>query len=94
MNETNEAAAQNIENFETAEQETFSFPSSMTATVKFGYETSMRDQLENLETDFHTYIDKVMAHVQTYYKEPSLTTQVNFEVLVLFRFMYICNTVT
>ena len=59
-----------------------SFPSSgrLYAYVKMGYDRSMKTQLESQGTDFKTWIDSVMTHVQTYYKHKSLPVQILFKV--------------
>lgn len=67
-----EAAATAIEKTE----KEFKFPESMPARIKFGYETSMKSKLTVLGVSFKAFVDSVMAHVQTYYKDPSLTTQI------------------
>ena len=56
------------------------FPASITAVLKFGYERSMKNKMAETGTDFGTWIDGVMAHVQTYYKHPTLPTQIIFQV--------------
>ena len=55
-------------------------PTTLTAKIKFGYETSMKDKLSSVGTDFNDWIDSVMPHVQTYYKHASFPTQVIFQV--------------
>ena len=82
VNAVEDTAAQYIANLETAQAQTFVLPKTMTVTVKFGYEKSMKDQLAALGTDFQTFIDAAMTHVQVYYHDPSLTTQINFEVYI------------
>ena len=80
INQAAQKAEIQISSYEAQHDETWSFPVSMTATVKFGYDNSMQSQMETLGTDFETFINAVMAHVQTYYLVDSLTTEVNFEV--------------
>jgi hypothetical protein len=74
VNEADEAAEEEI----AARVETFTFPASLRATLKFGYENSMKQQLGKLGIDFKSFADSVMAHVQTYYKHATLGTQVLF----------------
>ena len=55
-------------------------PASLNAIIKFGYETSMKDKMKEVGTNFNNWIDSVMAHVQTYYKHHSLPTQIIIQV--------------
>ena len=59
-----------------------SWPTSIYAYVKFGYENTMKAQLESEGTTIEAYIDSVMTHVQTYYKHTSLPTQILFKVFI------------
>ena len=56
------------------------FPASVTAGLKFGYEASMYSKLSSAGTNFNTWITAVMAHVQAYYHDSKLPTQINFKV--------------
>jgi len=76
-NAEDEAAEEAI--MESAAATTFAFPAKLTATLKFGYESSMASQLLTLGVDFKTFVDSVMTHVQTYYKHSSLGTEVIFD---------------
>jgi len=49
------------------------------AYVKFGYDNTMKAQMEKDGTTFNTWIDSVMTHVQTYYKHSSLPVQIKFK---------------
>jgi hypothetical protein len=55
------------------------WPSSVYAYVKFGYEQTFKAQMDSEGTDFATYVDSVMTHVQSYYKHDTLPTQVLFK---------------
>ena len=58
------------------------FPSSgkIYAYVKMGYDRSMKAHLESQGTDFKTWIDSVMTHVQTHYKHKTLPVKILFKV--------------
>merc|ERR1712180_543462 len=65
-----------------AESETSpTFPSSgkIYAYVKMGYDRSMKEHLESQGTDFKTWIDSVMTHVQTHYKHKTLPVKILFK---------------
>ena len=57
------------------------WPNERYAYVKFGYDRTLKNQLESENTNFATWIDSVMTHVQTHYRHPSLPTKVQFKVL-------------
>ena len=58
-----------------------SWPDEIFAYVKFGYDSTLKNQLENVDkTDFATWVDAVMTHVQTHYRHSSLPTKVQFKV--------------
>ena len=62
-----------------------SWPAEIFAYVKFGYDRTLKTQLENTDgTDFSTWVDAVMTHVQTHYHHSSLPTKVQFKVLQIF----------
>ena len=56
------------------------WPEKIYAYVKFGYDNTMQDQMENDGTTFNKWIDGVMTHVQTYYRHGSLPTKIEFKV--------------
>ena len=71
VNEAEEAAAGNTR--------VASIPSTLKATIKFGYEDGMVAALNG--EDFDTYIAGVMTHTQAHYRHAaSLGTTVEFEV--------------
>jgi len=57
------------------------FPSSgkIYAYVKMGYDRSLKAHLESQGTNFKTWIDSVMTHVQTHYKHKSLPVRILFK---------------
>ena len=58
---------------------TSSIPTSLKATLQFGYEDSMRSKLGG--KDFDSYIQTVMTHVQSHYQHSeSLGTEIIFDV--------------
>ena len=59
------------------------WPSKRYAYVKFGYDNTMKAQLEEDGTSFSEWIDSVMTHVQSYYQHSSLPTQIQFKVTVI-----------
>ena len=65
-----------------------SWPSAIYAYVKFGYDRTLKNQLQNTDrTDFSKWIDAVMTHVQVHYRHSSLPTKIEFKVLSrLFQF--------
>ena len=71
VNEAEEAAAENTR--------VASIPSTLKATIKFGYEDGMLAALNG--EDFDTYIAGVMTHTQAHFRHAaSLGTTVEFEV--------------
>merc|ERR1712110_83117 len=71
VNDAEEAAAENAESVP--------IPSKLKAVIKFGYEETMKRALGD-ET-FDSYITKVLAHAQIYYRlADSLGTVIEFEV--------------
>ena len=56
------------------------WPAEVYAYVKFGYDNTMKTQLEEDGTSFSEWIDSVMTHVQSYYQHSSLPTQIQFKV--------------
>ena len=66
-----------------AEQEPEEFknwPPELYVYLKFGYENTMKAQLDSDGTTFATWIDEVMTHVQSYYRHPTLPTKIQFKV--------------
>ena len=58
-------------------------PPKLYAYLKFGYDTSLKQQLSQDGTSFNTWIDSVMTHVQSYYRHSSLPAPIEFKVIVL-----------
>ena len=59
-----------------------SWPGAIYAYVKFGYDRTLKNQLQNTDrTDFSKWIDAVMTHVQVHYRHSSLPTKIEFKVL-------------
>ena len=58
-------------------------PSELKAYLKFCYDRTLKRQLDKDNTDFGTWIDSVMTHVQTHYRHPSLPTKIQFKVFIL-----------
>ena len=58
---------------------TSSIPTSLKATLQFGYEDSMQSKLGG--KDFNSYIQTVMTHVQSHFQHSeSLGTEIIFDV--------------
>ena len=57
-----------------------SWPSKLYAYVKFGYENTMKAQMQKEGRTFANYVDEVMTHVQAYYRHPTLPTKIEFKV--------------
>ena len=68
---------------ELQEANVFTWPNQRYAYVKFGWDRTLKNQLESENTNFPTWVDSVMTHVQTHYRHPSLPTKVQFKVLDL-----------
>ena len=59
-----------------------SWPGAIYAYVKFGYDRTLKNQLQNTDrTDFSKWIDAVMTHVQVHYRHSSLPTKIEFKVV-------------
>ena len=59
-----------------------SWPEAIYVYVKFGYDRTLKNQLENSDgTDFATWTDAIMTHVQGHYRHPTLPTKIEFKVL-------------
>jgi hypothetical protein len=56
-----------------------SWPSKLYAYVKFGYEKTMKAQMDKEGRTFANYVDEVMTHVQTYYRHYTLPTKIEFK---------------
>ena len=67
---------------EAAKAEVVSIPSKLKAVIKFGYDQGWKEAFAG--TDFDEWIAAVFTHTQAHYKDPSMGTEVTFEVL--FRF--------
>ena len=69
-----------------------SWPGAIYAYVKFGYDRTLKNQLQNTDrTDFSKWIDAVMTHVQVHYRHSSLPTKIEFKVLsrlFFYRYLY------
>ena len=57
------------------------WPSERYAYVKLGYDRTLKNKLASENTNFATWIDSVMTHVQAHYRHPSLPTKIQFKVL-------------
>ena len=57
-----------------------SWPSDTYVYLKFGYENTMKAQLEENGTTFASWIVPVMTHVQAYFILASLPTKIRFQV--------------
>jgi len=56
-----------------------SWPSKIYAYIKFGYDNTLKAQLDKDGTTFNTWIDGVMTHIQTYYRHYTLPTKIEFK---------------
>ena len=56
------------------------WPEELYAYAKLCYDRTLKRQLENDNTDFNTWADSVMTHVQSHYRHPSLPTKIQFKV--------------
>ena len=56
------------------------FPKRMKAVLKFGYDEGFKDHLAAKGETFDGYIESVFNMMQVYWRHPSLTTEVIFEV--------------
>ena len=65
------------------------FPKRMKAILKFGYDEGFKDHLAAKGETFEGYIESVFNMMQVYWRHPSLTTEVIFEVAGCF---YIINS--
>ena len=67
--------------FAAAKAEVVSLPAKLKAVLKFGYDEGWTTSPTFGGYDFNEWIVGVFAHTQAHYKDPSLGTQVTFEVL-------------
>ena len=58
-----------------------SWPGEVYAYVKLQYDSTLKNKLAADGTDFNTWADAVMTHVQTHYRHTSLPTKIQFKVL-------------
>merc|ERR1712018_384537 len=56
-----------------------SWPSERYAYVKFGYDRTLKNQLSADNTDFGTWVDSIMTHVQSHYNHPTMPTKIQFK---------------
>ena len=56
------------------------WPSERYAYVKFGYDRTMKTQLDGEGKTFASWVNSVMAHVQAHYRHSSLPTKIQFAV--------------
>ena len=63
---------------EAAKAEVVSIPSKLKAVIKFGYDEGWKKAFAG--TDFDDWIAAVFTHTQAHYKDPSMGTEVTFEV--------------
>ena len=68
-------------------------PPKAYAYLKFGYDTSLKQQLSQDGTNFNTWIDSVMTHVQSYYRHSSLPLKIEFKVIFLISYRYPRNII-
>ena len=57
-----------------------SIPSKLKAVIKFGYEEGLKKKFAKEKKDFAAWIEGVFTHTQVYFKDPSLGTEIEFEV--------------
>merc|ERR1712001_4408 len=56
-----------------------SWPGEVYAYVKLQYDSTLKGKLAADGTDFNTWADAVMTHVQSHYRHPSLPTKIQFK---------------
>ena len=61
--------------------EVVAIPSKLKAVIKFGYDEGWKKAFAG--TDFDDWIAAVFTHTQAHYKDPSMGTEVTFEVSFL-----------
>ena len=65
------------------------WPEERYAYLKMCYDRTLKKQLDLDNTNFASWVDSVMTHVQTHYRHPSLPTKIQFKVrhiTILFHF--------
>ena len=67
--------------FAAAKAEVVNIPSKLKAVMKFGYDEGWKKAFAG--TDFSDWIAAVFTHTQAHYKDPSMGTEVTFEVSFL-----------
>ena len=63
-----------------AKAELVTIPSKLKAIIKFGYDQGWKEAFSG--TNFDEWIASVFTHTQAHYKDPSMGTEVTFEVLL------------
>jgi len=63
--------------------EAVSWPPYLYAYVKFGYENTLKAELDAEGKSFGDWVDEIMTHVQTYYNHDSMPTKIQFKVFKL-----------
>ena len=63
-----------------AKAEVVNIPSKLKAIIKFGYDEGWKNAFAG--TAFDEWIAAVFTHTQAHYKDPSMGTEVTFEVLL------------
>ena len=56
------------------------WPKERYAYAKLCYDRTLKNQLEKDGTNFNTWADDVMTHVQAHYRHPSLPLKIQFKV--------------
>ena len=65
------------------EAEVRTIPSKLKATIRFGYDTSMKEYCTEHNTTFDEMIETIFTHTQAHYRHKSLGTIIEFEVRIL-----------
>ena len=68
------------EELEADEADVVVIPSKLKAVIKFGYDEGWKNAFAG--TTFDEWIASVFTHTQAHYKDPSMGTEVTFEVLL------------
>ena len=56
-------------------------PKKLKASIKFAYDEGMKNALETKGESFEDYVESVFTQTQVYWRHPSLTTELIFEVI-------------
>ena len=56
-------------------------PKKLKASIKFAYDEGMKNYLETKGESFEEYVEAVFTQTQVYWRHPSLTTELIFEVI-------------